>query len=206
MNTPTPRQKQELYDRYARQYQQRTQGYEKFLAADYRAFQDALSGPKILDLGCGPGRDALALKERGLDPLCLDLSVEMLRICAEKGLETIRQNIEMLALPEAGFDGVWSYTSLTTIPKDKVWKVLNQDLPQALKADGILFLGLIEGQGENWKPADQKYDLPRYISRWSRKEVLAGLAPTWELLRYSEVSSSVSGRNTYLHFLLRNHR
>ena len=111
-------------------------------------------------------------------------------------------NIECLELPEESFHGAWSYTSLTTIPKEHVWRAL-EVVRRSLVEGGALFLGLIEGEGEAWKPADEKYDLPRFVSRYQTDEVIATLEPQWEVLDHSKLSSEVTGRNTYLHFLLR---
>jgi SAM-dependent methyltransferase len=198
---PSPADKLAVYDRYAAEYEERTRDYTRFLEPDYQAFAAALPGPHVLDLGSGPGRDALALKARGLEPRCLDLSEEMLALCRAKGLETERQDIEQLKLDEESLDGVWSYTSLTTIPKEKVWQAL-REVRQALVPEGVLFLGLIEGQGEGWKPPSEKYDVRRYISRYREEEVLEELSD-WDLLAKRRIDVAESGRNSYLHFLLR---
>jgi SAM-dependent methyltransferase len=200
MSDPTPEQKRAVYERYARRYAQRTEGYERFLGVDYDRFQEALPGPRVLDLGCGPGRDGAEFARRGMKPLCLDMSAEMLTICQEKGLATIKQDMEQLELPAASRDGIWSYTSLTTIPKAKVWTILDR-VANVLVPNGVLFLGLIEGDGEYWKPADEKYAVPRFISRYRHIEVKAQLDKRFELQAFSRIDSEQTGRNTYLHFL-----
>jgi SAM-dependent methyltransferase len=198
---PTREEKLAIYDRYAEEYARRTEGFSSFLEPDYARFQASLPGPRILDLGCGPGRDAEVFARRGLSPLCLDLSEAMLSLCAAKGLSTRRVDIEQLELAPQSCDGVWSYTSLTTIPKALVWQALAV-VQQALAPNGLLFLGLIEGEGEGWKPANEKYDRPRYISRYSHDEVVAELS-AFELLHFRNLSAEETGRNSYLNFLFR---
>jgi SAM-dependent methyltransferase len=198
---PTPEEKQALYDRYAKDYESRTKDYSLFLSAEYEHFLTALPGKKIIDLGCGPGRDSDVFRARGYSPLCLDLSSKMLARCKERGLETLQMNIEELQLPPNSFDGVWSYTSLTTIPKEKVWEAI-AEARRALRKGGVLFLGLIEGEGECWKPADEKYALPRFISRYQEQEVCEELRD-WQLLWSSRLDAELTGRNNYLNLLFR---
>lgn len=198
---PTPAEKLAIYDRYAEDYRQRTWDYTRFLGPDYDRFVAALPGPRVLDLGAGPGRDSVVFRDRGLSPVALDLSTSMLALCRAQGLETIQMDIEQLDLSPGSFAGVWSYTSLTTIPKDKVWPALAQ-VQSALAEEGVLFLGLIEGEGEGWKPPSEKYAVPRYVSRYQRDEVVAELSD-WQLLYERRVPATQTGRNTYLHFLLR---
>jgi len=199
---PTVEEKKKLYNTYAGAYEERTRGYTDFLVPHYDRFLGLLSGQRILDLGCGPGRDSAVFAARGYEPLCVDLSDEMLKRCRLRGLSTLQMNIEELELPEGSFHGAWSYTSLTTIPKEHVWRAL-EVVRKSLVDGGVLFLGLIEGEGECWKPADEKYAMPRFISRYQADEVIDVLEPQWELLDHSKLSSEVTGRNTYLHFLLR---
>ena len=141
-------------------------------------------------------------RKKAYQPACLDISEAMLKICRQKNLKTIQMNIEKLSLAPNSFDGIWSYTALTTIPKVKVWKIINQ-LHNILKKDGILFLGLIEGSYEGWKKPDQKYAFKRYVSRYTREEVIKKLDKKFELVYFRRLSKKETGRNTYLNFMFR---
>jgi len=199
---PTIEDKTALYNKYANFYEKRTKNYVKFIKPEYDFFLRALPGKKILDLGSGPGRDSLIFKRRGFQPLCLDISDEMLNFCKNKKLKTIKMNIESLALPKVSFHGIWSNTSLTTIPKIKVWKIINK-IHDILKPGGILFLGLIEGTFSGWAPPDKKYDLPRYRARYQTKEVVEKISKKFELIYFRKISKEETGRNTYLNFIYR---
>ncbi len=55
----------------------------------------------VLDLGCGTGRHALYLKEKGLSVVGIDRSALAIRICRQRGLENARRlSVEELALLE----------------------------------------------------------------------------------------------------------
>ena len=203
MRYPTEQEKQGLYDRYTGSYERRTRGFSSFLQPDYRLFLNALPGRRILDLGSGPGRDSLVFQRRGFLPVCLDLSSSMLGRCQAKGLETWQMNMEDLQLPSQSFDGIWSYTSLTTLPKFRVWEIIDK-LQLALSDEGALFLGLIEGEGEAWKEPDQKYSLPRFVSRYQVEEVLqACVARGFTLFYFRRLDKKMAVRNTYLNFLIK---
>lgn len=203
MSYPTEQDKKELYGRYSTAYETRTREFTYFLQPDYRFFLGSLSGKRILDLGSGPGRDSTVFKRRGFAPVCLDLSTEMLARCQDKGLPTVQMNMEALDLPAESFDGVWSYTSLTTIPKEKVWRII-ASLQLVLVPRGALFLGLIEGEGEGWKQPDQKYALPRFVSRYQIEEVLQVCRSLgFSLFYFRRLNNEMAVRNTYLNFLFK---
>jgi SAM-dependent methyltransferase len=61
-------------------------------------------GRRILDLGCGKGRFARALAERGAMVIGLDLSTAMLGAAA--GVERIRASARRIPFAKASFDGV----------------------------------------------------------------------------------------------------
>jgi SAM-dependent methyltransferase len=63
-----------------------------------------LAGRRILDLGCGKGRFAMALRERGASVVGLDLSAAMLD--QAKGIDRVRASARRLPFRPASFDGV----------------------------------------------------------------------------------------------------
>lgn len=197
---PTIQDKITLYNRYAKFYEQRTTSFKQFLGIDYQIFMDNLPGKRIMDVGAGPGRDSLVFKRAGYLPTALDIADEMLGLCQAKGIKIIQMDIENIDLPSNSYDGIWSYTSLTTIPKFKVWKTIDR-LADILAPGGCLFLGLIEGHKQGWKPPDHKYRLKRYTSRYITKEVIAKLSGKYRLVYFRSLDKAVTGRNTYLNFL-----
>lgn len=94
---------------------------------------------RLLDLGCGPGRDLLALKQRGHDPVGLEGAarfVEMAR--AYSGCEVWQQDFLALQLPARRFDGIYANASLFHVPAAELPRVLRA-LHQALDDGGVLF-------------------------------------------------------------------
>jgi len=193
--------KKKLYDKYCRQYEERTKDWVKnYLHEDVDKFLQSLRGKLILDMGAGPGRDGKIFNGRGFRTICLDISEGMLNLCREKGLEVVLANFENLCFKQNSFDGIWAYTSLTTAPKASFRKIL-PEIRQLLKLGGIFYVAMIEGEGEGWKPADGKYDMPRYQARYSITELRQILRREFSIIYSSLNPKEINGRNTYLHFM-----
>ena len=72
---------------------------------------------RILDLGCGPGRDLKTLRTRGHVAIGLDGTeafVEMAR--ADSGCEVWHQDLLQLELPAQSFDGIFANAVLFHVP------------------------------------------------------------------------------------------
>lgn len=63
---------------------------------------------RVLDLGCGPGDDAVALAGAGVQVTGIDSSAEMVRIARARGIDARRMAIESVAQLGERFDGVIS--------------------------------------------------------------------------------------------------
>ncbi len=154
---------------------------------------------KVLDVGSGPGRDGLLLKEKGLEVVCLDASEEMVKMSAKKGLKSIVGDFNNLPFAEKTFDGVWAYTSLLHIPKTEIDKPL-QEIHRVLKKDGVFGLGLIEGDTEGYRES-AGVNLPRWFSYYVRPEVEKLLAKHgFEMIYFKQFKP---GSKNYLNFIVR---
>ena len=88
----------------------------------------------IVDIGCGPGRDALLLARMGFAVLATDLSEEMLdeakkRTLNQPGAERItfrRMDMRQLELADASCAGLWVSASFLHIPKRENLAVLQE--------------------------------------------------------------------------------
>jgi ubiquinone/menaquinone biosynthesis C-methylase UbiE len=159
----------DTYNKLAIEYDLETADFwERFPRTFFDKFVE-LVGKKILDVGSGPGRDALILKEKGLEVICLDASEEMVKICSEKGLSAIVGDFNNLPFPDNSFDGVWAYTSLLHISKSEIYKPITE-IKRVLKNGGLFGLGLIEGEGEIYKET-AGVNMPRLFSFYQEEEI-----------------------------------
>src|SRR3546814_4811869 len=82
---------------------------------------------RILDCGCGPGRDLKAFSSLGHDAIGLDGTdafVSMARV--ESGCQIWLQDFLALDLPDGYFDGVFANASLFHVPGSELLRVLKQ--------------------------------------------------------------------------------
>ena len=123
-----------------------TQNYEAFFGA-----LPVRPGLKLLDFGCGPGRDLAYFKGLGHEAVGLEGTpafCEMAR--AHSGCEVWNQNFLALQLPPAGFDGIFANASLFHVPRQELTRVLSE-LAEALVPGGVLFSSNPRGVGqEGW--------------------------------------------------------
>jgi ubiquinone/menaquinone biosynthesis C-methylase UbiE len=63
--------------------------YTQWLDVEKRAMK-FVSGKRLLDVGCGAGRHALFLQEKGFDALGIDSSPLAIKICQQRGLKKAR--------------------------------------------------------------------------------------------------------------------
>jgi ubiquinone/menaquinone biosynthesis C-methylase UbiE len=159
----------ETYNEAAGEYDDETKDFWKhFPSTIIKKFMELVVG-KVLDIGSGPGRDGLILKECGLDVVCLDASKEMVRLSSEKGLVSVLGDFNSLPFPSESFDGVWAYTSLLHIKKSEM-DIAIGEIRRVLKMGGIFGLGMIEGDTEEYRESSGVRK-PRLFSFYKKEEL-----------------------------------
>lgn len=162
------------YERSAQQFFEGTRDHD--VSQNVSALLGAIhsSAPyRILDLGCGPGRDLKTFTALGHSAVGVDGSAEFVRMAqAWSGCEVWQQDFVQLDLPAAEFDGIFANASLFHVPSAALPDVLRR-LHAALKPGGVLFSSNPRGDNrEGWNG-------PRYGSyydyeTWERYLTAAG--------------------------------
>src|SRR5918993_5455547 len=105
------------------------------------------TGAKILDAGCGSGRDILAFIAGGHEVIAFDASSKMVRLASRRlGFPVIRLSFDQLEFRDT-FDGVWACASLLHVPRRRIRNALRR-LALALKPGGILYASFRWGDDE----------------------------------------------------------
>ena len=93
---------------------------------------------KILDAGCGSGRDSLAFKGLGYDVEAFDFSEEMVKATRKLAEVPVRKLSFQQMDYHDRFDGIWASASLLHVPRSEMRKVFSL-LSEALKPKGVLY-------------------------------------------------------------------
>ena len=101
---------------------------------------------RILDAGCGSGRDAFAFSKLGFEVEAFDASPKIVRIAQRKTGLPIRVDTFETFQPEAQFDGIWACASLLHLAKDQLAPCLKQ-LAQFLNPTGVIYASFKRGDG-----------------------------------------------------------
>jgi SAM-dependent methyltransferase len=104
-------------------------------------------GGRILEAGCGSGRDALAFVRDSYQVTAFDGSATMVALArAHTGLDVIHMNFAEMAWAQV-FDGVWACASLLHVPAAELPGTLGR-VRRALKPGGVAFASFKLGRQE----------------------------------------------------------
>jgi SAM-dependent methyltransferase len=128
---------------------------------------------RILDFGCGPGRDLASFSALGHVAVGLDGSAALAAMArAHSGCEVWQQDFLALDLPAAHFDGIFANASLFHVPSQELPRVL-RSLHATLKPAGVLFSSNPRGHNEEgWNAG--RYGVYHDLEGWRGFLVAAG--------------------------------
>ena len=159
------------YNKQAEWHSSKFDGYDwsKYLLK----FTNLLKGKKILDFGCGNGRDLKLFYKNKFDAIGIDYSDELIKIARKKlkNVKILKRNfLKKLDFKDEEFDGVWACASILHIPKKSLNKVL-LEIRRILKKQGILFISVKKGKGEKIVKDDYG-DEKRFFSLFKKTELI----------------------------------
>jgi len=136
------------YDKTAKEYIVKVQKYAP--EEEREMFVSMVkAGGKILDAGCGSGRDANHFASQGFTVTGIDLSDNLLSYAkehADPNATFLNMDLRAINL-NTSFDGIWASASLLHLKRDECLTVL-RNFQHMLMPGGILFLLMKEGTGE----------------------------------------------------------
>jgi SAM-dependent methyltransferase len=136
----------QYYNAHSEDYAMRT--FSLDLSPLYRDFLSFVPiGGRILDAGCGVGRDTRRFIEAGYIVIAIDPSSEMVRKCNEYPHAYCKKlSFQELEFREE-FDGVWACASLLHLSRGDAANAIVR-LTTTLKPGGIIFASLKRGSGD----------------------------------------------------------
>ena len=104
-------------------------------------------GARVLDFGCGSGRDAKHFLEAGFAVDAVDGSPELCRIASElTGLPVRCMRFEELSA-QSIYDGIWACSSILHVPSRQLLALLAK-MAAALKPGGVVYTSFKLGEFE----------------------------------------------------------
>lgn len=135
----------DAYNKIAEEFNKRNTSTD-FYAEEYETFYSLVPrGGAVLEIGCGPGRDAEILKNKGFSYTGLDASEGMLTLARSRVPDGnfVLGDFYALPFPDAHFDAVWAAATFLHVPKEDIAMVLGE-ARRVLKPEGSMFLSLKE--------------------------------------------------------------
>lgn len=118
-------------------------------------------GGKILDAGCGTGRDSKYFSDLGYDVCAFDASSAMCKLASEyTGLDVINTTFEKFKSNEL-FDGIYARNSLLHVPRERFDSCI-ENLAKHLKKGGIFWATLKSGCEQGRDKAGRLYNYFSY--------------------------------------------
>ena len=111
------------YTRFA----ERFRGPEERVKAGQRIYLDRFAGRReVLDIGCGRGEFLELMREAGIPAVGIDLNVECVALCRDKGLEARAADLfaYLEDLPEGSLDGIFCAHLVEHLPPERLPRMI----------------------------------------------------------------------------------
>ena len=166
----------DYYNLHAEQFADST--FQVDMESLYQPFLALLQpSARILDVGCGSGRDSLAFKNKGYEVEAMDYSEELVKKATElTGIAVKHQSFYELDEAQV-YDGVWACASLLHCERERLHEVFEK-LVIALRSGGVLYMSFKYGDSDREKDGRYFTDLNE-----PQAEKLIGQVGQVELLR-----------------------
>lgn len=156
------------YEQHAERFRAGTEGHD--VSQNIAALLHHIEGSppfRILDIGCGPGRDLKSFASLGHIAIGLEGSARFAAMARDStAYEVWQQDFLQLKLPEHHFDGLFANASLFHVPSVVLPGVLHQ-LHATLKPRGVLFSSNPRGDNEEGWNGD-RYGVYHDLDGWRR--------------------------------------
>jgi ubiquinone/menaquinone biosynthesis C-methylase UbiE len=178
------------------------EGSEDAWLERWRHLLDAGPGSPVLDLGCGDGRDARFLSERGFPVIATDLSKKALEITRRRAPAAKTQNVDLtrgLPFPDESFGVIVASLSLHYFP----WRLTTEilaDVRRCLRPDGHLLARLNSTKDPHYRAAEKQpvennfylvEGMPKRL--FDQQDLKALLQEGWRILATEERTSRSYG-------------
>ena len=135
------------YNEYAKAFADSTANLE------FTEFQDKFlsyikPGARVLDFGCGSGRDTKYFLNKGYQVDAIDGSSELVKMASEYAQIEVKQMLFQELQAVGVYDGIWACSSILHLTGDELADVMER-MEKALVSKGIIYMSFKYGTEEN---------------------------------------------------------
>ncbi len=151
-----------------------------------QAFFDMLPGTKVLEVGCGDGRDAKIYSEQGFVITGIDISEKMIAHAKQHAVkaEFFVMDATSLEFPDNTFDGVLAAASLHHVSREDMPKVI-KEIHRVLKPGGLCRITVKKGDNARFEK-DERYGGVEKFWNYMNEEYLREQLSDFEIVEMIE--------------------
>ena len=154
--------------------------------------------PRILDIGCGSGRDLLWLKQRGFEPTGFERSASMAKLARnQSGCPVIEGDLETFDFSAGSWNAVMLVGSLVHIPHERFFFTIRKTL-SGFSSPCVVLLTMKEGDGKIHCADGRTFYL------WNDAvlgEIFAGL--NLEMMTFFRNVSAIGSKESWIGYVLK---
>jgi SAM-dependent methyltransferase len=165
------------YDAVAAEYAAEAAAMPEWVATEIDAFVTNLGGSgRVLEIGSGGGRDALALEQRGISVRRTDISMGFVELLRARGfaadlLDPLTDDLTDPQRRDTPYDGIWACACLIHVARGDFGTVLRR-LAEAIRIGGRFHVSVREGDGEEVSTSGSAAAPLRYVETYWREPAL----------------------------------
>lgn len=152
----------------------------------------AESRTSVVEIGAGPGRDAHAFVEAGIDYIGFDLAVGNARLAHEHGVTVIPGSLFDPPLRPASFASAWTMSTLLHVPDSRFDDAMTA-IMSLVSSGAPVGLGVWGGQDREFVNESDRFDPPRFYSHRSDERLQQMLGRHGDVERFDSWVTDVEG-------------
>lgn len=134
-------------------------------------FASLLNGKEVLDIGCAMGSFTKYLSDKGLHMEGIDISSKLIDIAKKKVPNVNFRVMDMLNMDiDKAYDGIMFINSTIHIEKKNMLPLL-ENVTNMLKDDGVIFMILLEGDGEMYVEEPLDTSISEFVNFYRALEI-----------------------------------
>ncbi|PIR75078.1 MAG: class I SAM-dependent methyltransferase [Candidatus Magasanikbacteria bacterium CG10_big_fil_rev_8_21_14_0_10_43_9] len=184
----------ETYNKQAVAFQKTRAGF--FQKDKVEKFLSLLRGKRILDIGCGPGRDCAVFAEKGFSVTGVDVVPTFIDMAREQVPNATFELMDVLNLTfdEHTFDGVWASAVLLHLKREDIPQALRQ-IYRVLTAGGVCRFSVKKGTTEGMEADVRLGNAKRFFTYFEENEIKLFVLEAGFIIEEIKTEADGMGRN-----------